>query len=276
MESARKLNQSQIRKYHEEGFLLVKGLFNQDQVNEFVKGLNDLAARRDQFPASPSPVQRFVLEQLDKEEMAKLPPLAAVRKMNFIQDEPFAQKYTGEDSAPAAICRQLLGKDDLIMIGMFVFAKPARHGTATPWHQDQCLWPRFVPLTPTCWVALDPCTQENGCLQFYRGGHRDGIFRHVLHDGDIHINIPKEDLDPQRIVAVPMEAGDALFFDGMIPHFSESNRSDKRRLGMSAIYGSESDYRFSLDMSKWLETRRQHGLLYTDDEEFLNSRPKMY
>ncbi|MCC2684077.1 MAG: phytanoyl-CoA dioxygenase [Paenibacillaceae bacterium] len=271
METVKLFSRDQIAQYHEDGFVVYKGLFNSGQLKEIEAGLTDVATRRQEYPKG-----KFIMEDLTEEEINQLPPLASVRKINQLQSEPWAMNFWGAPSKARQLCAELTGKDDLLMMGLFVFAKPAKHGSSTPWHQDQSLWQFFAPESISCWTAIDPCTEENGYLQFYRAGHKEGLIPHIFPKGAPHLYIEEEKLDPARIVAVPMEPGDAVFFNGLTPHFSEINRSEVRRIGMPCVYGSESEFRMALANSQWLKQRLAHNLRHIIDEEFITSRQKEF
>src|SRR5690606_18454180 len=49
---------------------------------------------------------------------------------------------------------QLIG-DDVALWNCSFFAKPARIGTRTPWHQDGEYWPIRPLATCTAWIAVD-------------------------------------------------------------------------------------------------------------------------
>ena len=49
---------------------------------------------------------------------------------------------------------QVLG-EDIALWNMSFFAKPARVGTKTPWHQDGENWPIRPLATCTVWIAID-------------------------------------------------------------------------------------------------------------------------
>ena len=54
-----------------------------------------------------------------------------------------------------------------------LFCKPARHGGVVAWHQDYSYWQRTAPMEHlTCFLALDDCDEENGCLHHVPGSHR--------------------------------------------------------------------------------------------------------
>jgi len=89
-------------------------------------------------------------------------------------------------------------------------------------------------------IALDPCTPANGCLQVIQGSHRLGRIDHVL-TGD------QAGADPERVervlerlplVHVEMRPGDALFFHPNLLHRSDRNASPDPRWSMICCYNS--------------------------------------
>ena len=67
---------------------------------------------------------------------------------------------------------QIIGPD-IILWNMSFFAKPAKKGRKTPWHQDGEYWAISPLATCTVWIAVDDSTVENGCLRVIPGSHRD-------------------------------------------------------------------------------------------------------
>jgi ectoine hydroxylase-related dioxygenase (phytanoyl-CoA dioxygenase family) len=91
-------------------------------------------------------------------------------------------------------------------------------------------------------------------------------------EGAFHPYIPAERIDPDRIVSVPMQPGDAVFFDGRALHQSEPNRSGKRRLGVVAVYSPDADLVRSLDVSDWANNRVKQGLTLGSPAAFYQER----
>lgn len=113
--------------------------------------------------------------------------------------------------------------------------KPPGIGREKPWHQDHAYFnvPEGTPVVGI-WMALDEATLENGCMVFQPGGHLDGPIPHFnrrdwqICDADV--------LALGGTVAAPLPAGGALIFDGLTPHGTPSNRSDKRRRAIQFHY----------------------------------------
>jgi len=121
--------------------------------------------------------------------------------------------------------------------------KDAKVGGAWAWHQDYGYWYQNGVLFPdltSAFIAVDPATRENGCMQVLSGSHLMGRVEHVL-TGD------QAGADPERVreaekrlplVYVEMEPGDVLFFHANLLHRSDQNRSDKPRWAMICCYNA--------------------------------------
>ena len=139
--------------------------------------------------------------------------------------------------------RRLLG-DDIRLWYDSVFTKPAGTGEQTPWHQDIGLWtfhPSAKARKPlfrdalSIWIAVDPATRANGCLQFAPGSHHGDVVEHIKYDAAIHPELPRElvaDVDP---VHVELEPGDAVVWHAHAWHHSPPNTSDENRWGIACV-----------------------------------------
>jgi phytanoyl-CoA hydroxylase len=261
------LSEQQLKQYEEDGFLLVPRLFQAEKLSGIVEWLTDLAANRDEYK------KRYPKFQVVKEADAGISehPLEAVRKLGKLQFIPEAMDFFGTESAPAAIASQIVGDAELRIPYCFSFAKPAFHGSEVLWHQDQMLWPIWTPTVTTCWVAIDECTTTNGCLQFVRGSQRDGIIGHIKDEGGTEHYIPKDRVPDERVVDMLMQPGDAVFFNAMAWHHSDPNRSAKRRLSFSAVYGSEREFRLAVHNARWYNIRREINLNVKADDGAWNN-----
>jgi ectoine hydroxylase-related dioxygenase (phytanoyl-CoA dioxygenase family) len=109
--------------------------------------------------------------------------------------------------------------------------KPPHVGEALPWHQDEANWdPAFEYTALGCWMPLDAATPENGCMSFIPGSHLGDVreHRHVGNDPTVHALVT-DDVDSRLAVAVPVNAGAAVFHDCRIFHSSSPNMSAHAR-----------------------------------------------
>ncbi len=121
--------------------------------------------------------------------------------------------------------------------------KDARVGGAWAWHQDYGYWYQngvLYPLLTSAFIAVDPATRENGCMQVIRGSHELGRIDHVLTGDQAGADRERveEILKRLPLVYVEMEPGDTLFFHSNLLHRSDQNRSDKPRWSMICCYNA--------------------------------------
>lgn len=125
------------------------------------------------------------------------------------------------------------------------FLKPPFTGAAVSCHQDSVVWfggnPWGQGPAPTvfdAWIAFDPATRENGCLQLFPGSERHGILPHPKKDelrpkGPLGNDPASHGFTAEDAVFCEMEPGDMVFWHQDMLHQSEPNRSSKPRLGLS-------------------------------------------
>ena len=117
------------------------------------------------------------------------------------------------------------------------FEKAPRQGTPTPPHQDGyyfCLKPSKAL---TIWVAIDDCDDENGCLYYVRGSHREGIINHDSSNvTGFSQGLPPEHRNRREAVAMHVAAGDCLIHDSATIHYAGPNRSDRWRRSFGLVF----------------------------------------
>ena len=152
---------------------------------------------------------------------------------------------------------QVIG-NDIALWNCSFFAKPARVGTRTPWHQDGEYWPIRPLATCTVWIAIDPSTTENGCLRVIPGSHHSReLAAHRRNDQpglSLNLELDPSLFDESAAEDVVLERGQVSLHDVFLFHGSEPNRSDHSRRGMtlrymptSSIYHHDMPTRFQRD-----------------------------
>ena len=141
-----------------------------------------------------------------------------------------------KDPEILAMVRQLLG-DDFALWNSSFFAKPANGGHATPWHQDGEYWPIEPLATCTVWIAVDPSTVENGCLNVIPGSHKEQrLKRHKQNSSKaltLSLEIEADEYEADSAVPIELEAGQISLHDVYLVHGSEANNSKHSRRGMT-------------------------------------------
>ncbi len=140
-------------------------------------------------------------------------------------------------------CEQLLD-DEVYHYHSKMIMKDAKVGGAWTWHQDYGYWYQNGVLWPdlvSVFIAVDPSTRENGCLQVIEGSHKLGRIEHVLtgEQAGADRDRVEEVLKRLPLVHVEMQPGDALFFHSNLLHRSDQNTSDKPRWSMICCYNAK-------------------------------------
>jgi hypothetical protein len=140
-------------------------------------------------------------------------------------------------------CEQLLD-DEVYHYHSKMIMKDAKVGGAWTWHQDYGYWYQNGVLFPdlvSVFIAVDPSTRENGCLQVIRGSHKLGRIEHVLTGEQAGADKARVDEVLKRLPLdyVEMAPGDALFFHANLLHRSDQNKSDKPRWSMICCYNAK-------------------------------------
>ncbi len=134
---------------------------------------------------------------------------------------------------------QLIG-DDIALWNSSFFAKPAKNGHATPWHQDGEYWPITPLATCTVWIALDHATEENGCLQVMPGSHKkQQLLQHHTNNSDnitLNQELDSDFYDSSRAHNIILKPGQISLHDVYLVHGSGANHSSQSRRGMTLRY----------------------------------------
>lgn len=138
--------------------------------------------------------------------------------------------------------RELLGPDLACFTAHYI-CKPPRDGQAVLWHQDAAYWKLEPMRAASAWLAIDASTPENGCLRMIPGSHRLPVLPISVRNDTPNMlsSITDEDVvaewaDRNGLVDVVLEPGDLSIHHPHILHYSEPNRSDRRRCGLDIGY----------------------------------------
>ena len=220
--------------YDRHGWLAVKDLFRAPEIADAMAAMDALIHRQ---------VLGFKGIMYEGALRNRLPGMTeaerydAVRKLfGFVRFEP-RMLAMSRQPAMLAIVRNLLGGKSPRLFQDMALIKPPVVGREKPWHQDHAFFDftldtRFLGV----WIALDPATMANGCMHVLDRGHLEGPRTHYRRRD---VQLCDADMLGQRSVAFPLEPGDAMFFDGLLPHGTPANSSPDRRRAVQFHYCPE-------------------------------------
>jgi len=221
------LSDALVREYHDSGSTLIRGFYTPSEIALLAR-----AAKED--------------SELDKRSFGRADGEGGVVRLslwNHPGDGIYGMFARCEKMVRSA--EQLLG-GEVYHYHSKMILKDAKVGGAWAWHQDYGYWYGngvLQPLLTSAFIAVDPCTRANGCLQVLRNSHHCGRINHVL-TGD-QAGADRERVEELRkrpeqfpLDHVEMEPGDALFFHANTLHRSDRNASDDPRWSMICCYNA--------------------------------------
>ncbi|MGJ3243311.1 MAG: phytanoyl-CoA dioxygenase family protein [Opitutales bacterium] len=224
------IDEAAVEQYRRDGFIAVDQVFDPEEVKAALAGWEDLALRKNPEYKGVH-YERFARGKLD--QMSDQEKMDAVRKLSWFVDFDERLHHMAYKKELIAVITRLLGGKAPAMFQDMALSKPPRHGREKPWHQDHAYfnYPVDTPIVG-CWIALDPVDVDNGCMQVLAGGHHEPIIHFKRRDWQIC----DKDMLGKTSVAVPLQPGGALFFDGKIPHGTPDNHSERRRRALQFHY----------------------------------------
>ena len=214
----------EVKQYEEQGFVLVKGMFDGQEI-----GLLHRAAKED--------------KALDDHGYGKADGEGGVVRLalwNHPGDTIYGMFARCESVVRS--CEMLLGGEVYHYHSKMIMKEP-RIGGAWTWHQDYGYWYQngvLFPLLTSVFIAVDRATKENGCLQVIARSHELGRIEHTLAGQQAGADMDRvnEILKVLPRVYVEMEPGDALFFHPNLLHRSDQNQSENPRWSMICCYNA--------------------------------------
>ena len=213
-----------IPEYERNGYALVKGMFDAEEI-----GLLRRAAKEDR--------------QLDQHSFGRGDGEGGTVRLS-LWNHPGDTLY-----GMFARCQTIVNSAEKLLDGEVyhyhskMIMKDAKVGGAWAWHQDYGYWYQngvLFPLLTSAFIAVDPATKENGCLQVLKGSHLLGRIDHVLTGDQAGADLERVHEAQKRLelVYVEMDPGDVLFFHANLLHRSDQNKSDNPRWSMICCYNA--------------------------------------
>jgi ectoine hydroxylase len=218
------LSDDQAARYHDDGFVLVANFFDVEEID-----LLSRAAKED--------------HELDRRAFGRADGEDGKVRLS-LWNHPGESIY-----GMFARCERMVRSAEKLLGGEVyhyhskMIMKDPRVGGAWAWHQDYGYWYQngvLQPLLTSVFLAVDPCTRQNGCLQVIRGSHHCGRIDHVLTGDQAGADRERVEQVLKRMPLdyVEMVPGDALWFHCNLLHRSDQNRSEQPRWAMICCYNA--------------------------------------
>lgn len=221
---AKALNDIDVRTYHKDGYVLIKSLLDPEEV-----GLLSRAAREDRV--------------LDQHSFGRADGEGGTVRLSLWNHPTDTIYGTIARSQSIVSSAEKVLEGEVYHYHSKMIMKDPKVGGAWTWHQDYGYWYHngvLFPLLTSVYIAVDPATRENGCMQVIKRSHELGRIEHFLTGEQAGADKTRVDevLKKLELVYVEMEPGDGLFFHANLLHRSDQNRSDNPRWAMICCYNA--------------------------------------
>jgi len=222
--------------YEQQGYLRLGKILSDEALAALGERLNAIMLGQIHYPTLemqldtggayedlPDPVRGFLRSTL------------AYRKIQGLESDPIILELITRQIF-REICARHYGRHASISIfRVMMMNKPAGQGTHLPWHQDAGdVWKLDRDPLVTTWIALDPATRANGCVQVIPESHRLGLLSKrgsTLSEENIRRYCPEN-----KIEYLELDAGEGLLLHNWLLHRSDINRTNSPRRALSACY----------------------------------------
>ncbi|KAL5022720.1 hypothetical protein ScPMuIL_001875 [Solemya velum] len=237
------LSEEDLRKYFEDGYVVVKDVFTNEQLDACKDAINHKVEQLAHTLFDAGKIKNLYSDHGFNDRLTlieqEFPGANILLHKKGAIPEAFRRLWTSEKLLN--IAEQLIGPD---IMGHPVWnlrtKTPNSEATTVPLHQDVAYLDTdsYKVHQPTAWAPLLDSTEQNGCLEVAHRGHKTGkVGEHLGCYGNtwyvwleekemektLEIN-PKTDF-----VVCPVPYGGILLFNNMVPHRSLPNKSDKIR-----------------------------------------------
>jgi phytanoyl-CoA hydroxylase len=233
-----KLSEKQRAQYQEDGYLLVRGVLNSEQVEAYRSRAREFALGN-----LPPGSERMVVKEVRVAKGLVKPDDPEKGIWKYLNPDRFDPLFAAYPGQPALldVVEPLLGPDIKAFLMMFIY-KPPSLDFVHPYHQDAYYFP-FEPhdLCLGTWLALDRTDADNGTISVIRGSHKGSLLPHGQPKGNTVnygvFGVDGYDGHPDEVV-LDLEPGDALFFHSRLLHKTGSNLSERHRRVITVHYAS--------------------------------------
>lgn len=215
--TVRYVTEDQLASYHEDGYLLVKGLLEPEEAAMY-RAEQHALARRLASPDTADPTWGSARELTDAP--------TALSGWHDVQFYSAAFSRLITDDRLTGVAAALMGTPNVQLHHTKVFIKPPENGSPFPMHQDHPFFPHSKHSVLAAIVHLDDAPEDRGCVRVVPGSHKLGPLDH-LQDGLPHLAVDRFPIE--AAVPVEAEAGDVLFFGYLTVHGSGVNVSSEAR-----------------------------------------------
>ena len=267
------ISKGQIKQYKDQGFLVLEGFVDQaacdrlrgraaELVQQFdpaevvsIFSTREQNRLTDEYFMTSGDKVRFFFEEnaFNPDGTLKYEKERSINKIGHaLHDlDPIFNSFSRSEKV-RELAKDIGLQEPLLVQSMYIFKQPNIGGEVTC-HQDST----FLYTDPVdiagLWFALEDATIENGCLWAIPGGHRHGLKSRWLRTNEGRMEFETYDATPwaeDELVPLEVSKGSLILLNGLLPHRSFENRSDRSRHAYTLhLIGGNAEY----SVDNWLQ-----------------------
>jgi ectoine hydroxylase-related dioxygenase (phytanoyl-CoA dioxygenase family) len=216
-----------VAKYDRDGFVILKGVFDADEMAALGAEADTLLTRTELIDT-----QNIRCRWQNHVESGE----CTFDCFDPVIDIGPVCRYFAYDRRIVEPLRAIFRDEAHLFKDKLIFKRPGMTGYDL--HQDYISWPEFPESFVTVLVAIDATSAENGATEVFPGYHRHGYLS--PRDGDYH-PLPLDAIDLSTGLLLELEPGDVAIFGGFTPHRSAPNRTNVARRQLYLSYNAGRD-----------------------------------
>ncbi len=220
--TTRSLDDETIDRFRRDGFVVIAGLLDQDELDRYGAAVTDGVRARTADDGRPL-AERSRYQQ------------SFLQCMNLWEDCPDVRPLTFHPRLGQAAA-ELLGVDAIrLWHDQALYKEPGGRGTDA--HQDHPYWPIKETASVTAWIPFDGSRRGAGAMAYLPGSHLIGLRKFVnIFEGDPEDILADPQVSAIEPVLVEVPKGSAAFHHGLTVHLAEANSLDRPRAVHTIIY----------------------------------------
>ena len=212
--------------FDRDGFVILREFLDEQEIGEVRENVERYI--EEVIPTMPP-------EQVYYEVPERMETLKQLQRMHT--HDPFFEELFVRRLRPLA---EVLLDGDVIPTNLQYFNKPPGVSKPTPVHQDGFYFKIKPKEALTMWLALDQVDDENGCIRYVRGAHKQGLREHARTQtlGFSQGLVTFTDEDHSAETSIQAEPGDLSAHHCLMVHRADGNPSERHRRALGFIYYS--------------------------------------
>jgi ectoine hydroxylase-related dioxygenase (phytanoyl-CoA dioxygenase family) len=237
------LDQQQMQKFQEEGYLVVEQLFTDAELQPVIDEIDADLDKRCREAVAECKLSRTYQEYGFEHRLAHVNRENREIAKSMWATHVVLPSFFGLMTNPKLlnVAEKICGPE-LIASSVYRLRPkvPSHSWSPVPWHQDSAYFEPYcdLGLIMTVWVPLVDATEERGCLWVMPRMHKGGLFIHKPDDAKFYLEIPDEELRKCQPISAPVPKGGVLLLTNRTPHASFENKTDVVRWSMDLRYQS--------------------------------------